>query len=317
MNKIALCLASILTFQSTPLYTTPPTYAQEQKVSIPSQHKKTSFLEQLIDTLEITQTEKEKQRIIKGYNPKIDYQSKYQDITKQIWELPLVQYKNSHFLADNKNMYEFGNIRIQMDNTYFDAKNNAIIAKDKPSMDLLVRYDQVEHQHWDSAQKKVIKEDRIVKEFQSIVESVCENSNQCTYKINTPNSIKTNPNEKDTINQAYYLASHLAKISLGSIQSKNKKWLAQPWTQPQEEYKKTAPIDPKTGEFIFYGEDWCKPCHEIADYLFEQKIPFQEKSQKDASTLCKGGVPYILKNNNCIGVGKPIIMDLIRKIYKK
>ncbi len=315
MNKIALYVASILTLQSTPLTPFSSAHAQQQKVSRTSEQKETSFLEQLIDKLEITTSPKEKQKIIKGYNPKRDYQSKYQEIVKQIWNLPIVQYKNTHFLSNNKNTYELGNIRIQLDETYFDSKNNAIIPKDKPSIDLLLKYDLLEHQHYDPLQKKVVKEDRIIKEFQSILEATCQTPTTCTYNVNILQNIKTEVNQKEKLNQVYYLATYLTTPIITDLEKRNTTWLAKPWKQPKAEYKTKEPIDQNTGEFIFYGEDWCKPCHEIADYLFEEKIPFQEKNQKDTETQCKGQVPYILQENTCGPIGKPIIMDLIKKIY--
>ncbi len=310
MNRIALYLASILVFQTTPTYNAPSAYAQEQKVSTTPQQKEKSVLEQLIDTLEIAASDKEKQKIIKTYNLKINYQSKYQEITDKIWNLPLVQYRNTHFLADNRNTYAAENIRIEVSDTYIDLKANATKSKPQPTMDLLLKYDQLEHQHWDPQQKKVVKQERIIKEFQPLIETNCSSESQCTYQLHLPNNITP------TSNEVYYIATTSANTILTKLQIENKTWQKKPWKLPKAEYKAKEPIDQKTGEFIFYGEDWCKPCHEIADYLFEQKIPFQEKSQKDTPAQCRDQVPYILQESTCQAMGKPLIMNLIEKIYK-
>src|SRR3989338_676179 len=293
--KNTILTAAMLLFQSA---YTPQLYAQ--KVQQPSS------IEEVLVKTQVTNSHKQAQNMAQKYNPNVDYQVEYEKVKDKIWTLPLVQYRNSHFLADNKNTYTQDNVRIELSDTYDDLKTNTTKPKTKPTMDLWLKYDQVEHQHWDPQQKKIIKQDRIVKEYQALIEANCTSASQCSYQLNLP------ANVTPTSNEIFYLAVINANTVLTTLQKENKTWQKKPWKQPKQEYKTKPPIDQKTGEFLFYGEDWCKPCHEIAEHLFEQKIPFQEQKRQDDDC---NGVPYIVDQQDRCITGKPEIDGIIRELY--
>src|SRR3989338_588298 len=294
------------------------------------QKKDTSIIESSLKTFDIFESDLERQGWAQKYDPTVDYLLKYQDVVQEIWKLDLVQYKNSHFLADRRNSYNDGYTAV----FFGDEKVDFAVPKDylyevKRSnvamMMLSVRYDYLQTVHWDEKLMKTVEEERVVQLSQSFIGMGCDYSygtkkrSKCHYKIDVPKAVLSTKEQwhtftSDEINQVYYVGAGLARAMLDTLRIENQKWKDTSWRKLKEEFKDSAFVDKKTGEFVFYGDSSCEPCELVTSFLFDHKIPFVERSQIGAPGYCSG-VPYILEGKSCYGAGAGVIIDITKKMY--
>lgn len=94
-----------------------------------------------------------------------------------------------------------------------------------------------------------------------------------------------------TRNMLFYVASHLLEQS-GFVEIVEE-WERRPWKTPVVKTGTGIPIN-QQGEFIYFGEAYCHPCHSVGTYLMKHKVPFREVDIRDDRIKRKEIVmPYV------------------------
>lgn len=119
-------------------------------------------------------------------------------------------------------------------------------------------------------------------------------------------------------NQVSFVGCVLTHPFANKMRQKNSEWVNKPWLEPKKHFnpgrhKEPNPLDPKTGEFVYYGEDYCLPCHEVSRFLLVNKIKFRELSTY-RSNRSFDGVPALVYNGKVI-MGSGVIIDRIKEMY--
>ncbi len=326
MNKLYTSLAAVVMALS-PVQSMGQQAVERQVQNVV--HRDTSIIEQLLKTFHYS--EQERQAFTQKYDPAVDYVLKYQDTAQEIWKLDMVQYKNSHFLAQSRNSYKDDNISVSFRGEMVDfAVPKSYLYEVKrpnvPMVMLSVKFDYLQKEHWDEKQQKIVQEERVLQLSQSFIEVDCDinygakKRSKCHYKIDVPKAVRDTKEwlhtfTDDEINQVYYVGTGLVTSMLDTLRIENQKWKDTPWRKLKEEFKSSFLIDKKTGEFLFYGSEGCEPCELVTNFLFGHKIKFVERGQIGAPGYCSG-VPYILEGKNCYGAGAGIIIDMAKKMYE-
>ena len=325
MNKLYTSLAAVVMALSPAV-----SMGQQAAAGQVQQKKDTSIIESLLKTFDVFESELERQRWAQKYDPAVDYMLKYQDVAQEIWKLDMVQYKNSHFLADNRNKYNDDNVNVSFigEMVDFAVPEDYLYKVKRPNVPMLmlsVRYDYFQKMDWDIKDGKMVEEGRVIQLLQSFIEMDCDiNSgskkrSKCHYKIIVPKAILDrkdwlHPLTDDEINQVYYVGAGLATSMFDTLRIENQKWKDIPWKKVKAESKNSFFLDKKTGEFVFYGREGCGPCETVANFLFDHKIPFAERSEIGSPGRCNG-VPYIIERKECYGAGAGVIIDMAKKMY--
>ncbi|GEM_PF-3430510 len=291
--------------------------------------KDTSIAEQLLKTFHLFDSDSKRHEWAQAYDPAVGYLLKYQDVAQEIWKLDMVQYKNKHFL-DASNVYRTGRVQVSLgsnavDFTVWKDYTQTVSRSNVHMMYLSALYDFHQTEHFDSEKGKMVQEDHVISLFKDLTSIHCESFSRnnkrarCEYNIDLPKEVIRSQESlytysSDEINQIYFTAKSLASIVLADLQVRDAQWKAMPWREVKPEFRGKDPVDKKSGEFVFYGEDGCGPCVKVANFLFDHKIKFVERNIVGAPGLCSG-TPYMLEGKQCYGSSSGTIIDLAKKMY--
>ncbi len=237
--------------------------------------------------------------LLQGYSPKENYKAKYEKMAQEVANLEMIKYEREHALGNNT--WETADFRLYG----LDEKNQKFRQVSVALLDL--RYVDSHGSIW---------ADTFISYDQG-----CE-VYKIDYKIAAGKG-RSMPvrGTSERINQAFYAAVFLTKVPFAEFTKKDAEWRAKPWLVPQVAPKKERypnPIDPKTGELIYYGEDWCTPCKAVSRFLVDQKIKFRERESFDAyhdhTPGHSGGSPFMFDHGRQI-LGSLDIIAKVKELY--
>lgn len=213
------------------------------------------------------------------YDPSTDYENLYRDLVKRVADLDFVKYMRKQAVGE-LNVWKNEKLTLVFDDY---SKKDLLWLKNNDDIGFVIPKD---------------------------------NNDYYVNDYETHHNLARGYDPEKIRNQLFYLAHYLLYLTYErELKKFNNGWKKKEWKKlVSRKYKEdfgfipeVLPYNEKTGEFVFQGADWCKPCKAVVYYLIENKIKFKEKDNPD-------GGPYVYYQKRRV-TGKDKVIEVINEMY--